>query len=77
MTQPTLFRSLSTTTLADVLTRERVMDYGIQPLWPGMSRIAGPAYPVRCATGDNLMLHAAIYRAPAGAVIVVQAGDLD
>ena len=77
MTHPTPFQSLSTTTLADVLTRERVMDYGIRPLWLGMPRIGGPAYPVRCAPGDNLMLHAAIYRAPAGSVIVVQAGDLD
>ena len=32
---------------------------------------------MRCAPGDNLMLHAAIYRAPAGAVIVVQAGDTE
>jgi regulator of RNase E activity RraA len=40
-----------------------------------MPRIAGPAYPVRCAPGDNLMLHAAIHRAPPGAVIVVAAGD--
>lgn len=71
------FQYLSPTTLADVLTRDRVMDFGIRPLWDGMPRIAGPAYPVRCAPGDNLMLHAAIYRAPAGSVIVVQAGDLD
>lgn len=71
------FQLLSPTTLADVLTRDRVMDPGIRPLWPGMPRIAGPAYPVRCAPGDNLMLHAAIYRAPAGSVIVAQAGDLD
>ncbi len=74
---PIAFRLLSPTTLADVLTRDRIMDVGIRPLWPGMPRIAGPAYPVRCAPGDNLMLHAAIYRAPAGSIIVVQAGDLD
>lgn len=77
MTNAAIFLSLSPTTLADVLTRDRVMDFGIRPLWAGMPRIAGPAYPVRCAPGDNLMLHAAIYRAPAGSVIVVQAGDLD
>ena len=53
------------------------MDIGIRPLWQPMPRIAGPAYPVRCVPGDNLMLHAAIYRASPGAVIVVQAGDLD
>jgi 4-hydroxy-4-methyl-2-oxoglutarate aldolase len=71
------FAELSPTTLADVLTRDRVMDIGIRPLWPGMPRIAGPAYPVRCPPGDNLMLHAAIYRAAPGAVVVCQAGDLD
>jgi 4-hydroxy-4-methyl-2-oxoglutarate aldolase len=53
------------------------MDIGIRPLWPGMPRVAGPAYTVRCAPGDNLMLHAAIYRAAPGDVIVVEAGDVD
>jgi 4-hydroxy-4-methyl-2-oxoglutarate aldolase len=77
MTDPAAFAKLSPTTLADVLTRDRVMDIGIRPLWPGMARVAGRAYPVRCPPGDNLMVHAAIYRAAAGAVIVVQAGDLD
>lgn len=71
------FQLLSPTTLADVLNRDRVMDIGIRPLWANMPRVAGPAYPVRCAPGDNLMLHAAIYRAPAGSVIVVEAGDVD
>lgn len=71
------FARLSPTTLADVVVRDRVMDAGIRPLWAGMPRIAGIAYPVRCAPGDNLMVHAAIHRAPAGAVIVVEAGDRD
>jgi len=71
------FHQLSPTTLADVLTRDRVMDIGIRPLWPGMPRVAGPAYPVRCPRGDNLMLHAAIYRASPGSVIVVEAGDVE
>lgn len=71
------FAALSPTTLADALGIEQVMDIGIRPLWQPMPRIAGPAYPVACAPADNLMLHAAIYRAPPGAVIVVQAGDLD
>lgn len=71
------FAKLSPTTLADVLSRDRVMDIGIRPLWPGMPRVAGPAYPVRCPAGDNLMVHAAIYRAAPGAVLVVEAGDVD
>jgi 4-hydroxy-4-methyl-2-oxoglutarate aldolase len=77
MTDYAAFHDLSPTTLADVLSRDRVMDIGIRPLWAGMPRVAGPAYPVRCAPGDNLMLHAAIYRAQPGAIIVVEAGDVD
>src|SRR5215207_3337843 len=71
------FETLSPTTLADVLTRDRVMDIGIRPLWPGMPHVAGAAYMVRCAPGDNLMLHAAIYRAVPGSIIVVEAGDVE
>ncbi|MFD5895201.1 RraA family protein [Streptomyces sp. NPDC060366] len=71
------FKDISPTTLAESLGREQVMDIGIRPLWPSVPRIAGPAFTVRCAPGDNLMLHAAIYRAEPGSVIVVQAGDVD
>ena len=71
------FARLSPTSIADALTRDRVMDIGIRPLWSGMPRVAGPAYTVRCAPGDNLMVHAAIYRAAPGDVIVVEAGDVD
>ena len=70
------FADISPTTLADVLGREQVMDIGIRPLWP-VPRVAGPAFTVRCPPGDNLMLHAAIYRAEPGAVLVVEAGDVD
>lgn len=70
------FSDIPSTTLADLLGRERVMDIGIRPLWPS-SRVAGPAFTVRCPPGDNLMLHAAIYRAEPGSVIVVEAGDVD
>ena len=68
------FADLSPTTLADVLGRGQVMDVGIRPLWPGAPRVAGPAFTVRCAPGDNLMLHAAIHRAEPGSVVVVETG---
>jgi len=77
MIETTEFADVPTTTLADLLGRDRVMDIGVRPLWGPVSRIAGPAFTVRCPPGDNLMLHAAIYRAPAGSVIVVESGDLD
>lgn len=77
MIETTEFPDVPTTTLADLLGRERVMDIGIRPLWGPVPRVAGPAFTVRCAPGDNLMLHAAIHRAPAGSVVVVESGDLD
>jgi regulator of RNase E activity RraA len=77
MIEATEFLDIPTTTLADLLGRERVMDLGIRSLWGPVPRVAGPAFTVRCPPGDNLMLHAAIYRAGPGSVIVVQSGDLD
>jgi 4-hydroxy-4-methyl-2-oxoglutarate aldolase len=71
------FASFPPATLADILGGSQVMDIGIRPLWPDIPRVAGPAFTVRCPPGDNLMLHAAIYRAEPGSVIVVQAGDVD
>ena len=77
MNDVTGFESIPPTTLADLLGRKQVMDIGIRPLWPAPQRVAGPAFTVRCPPGDNLMLHAAIYRAEPGSVIVVEAGDVD
>ena len=69
------FATISPCTFAEVVTRDRVMDPAIRPLWEPMPRVAGAAYPVACPAGDNLMLHVAIHRAPAGSVIVCAAGD--
>lgn len=77
MTDTTDFQGVPTTTLADLLGREQVMDLGIRPLWGPAPRLAGPAFTVRCPPGDNLMLHAAIYRAGPGSVVVVESGDLE
>jgi 4-hydroxy-4-methyl-2-oxoglutarate aldolase len=69
------FQGLPTTAISDIIDLSSVMRYAIHPLWPDMPRIAGPAFTVRTAHHDNLMLHAAIYRAEPGDVIVVEAGD--
>jgi regulator of RNase E activity RraA len=66
---------LATTDLCDVLDLSCVMRYAIRPLWPGIPRVAGPAFTVRTGRHDNLMFHAAIYLAQRGDVIVVEAGD--
>lgn len=72
---PSPFAGISPTTLADLLGPEQVVHPAIRPLWDGAPPLAGPAYAVRCGPGDNLMVHASIYRAPAGSVLVVQSGD--
>lgn len=66
---------LPTTALAQFLTLDAVMRHVIRPQWTPMPRVAGPAYTVRTVKYDNLMLHAAIYHAEPGDVLVVQAGD--
>lgn len=65
---------VSPTAAAEQVERSQVLSSDIRPLWDG-AQLSGPAYTVRCAPGDNLMLHAAIHRAPAGSVLVVDGGD--
>ena len=77
MTDATEFEDIPTTTLADLLGHEQVVDLGVRALWGPMPRLAGPAFTVRCPPGDNLMLHAAIYRAEPGSVVVVESGDVE
>lgn len=69
------FVQISPNVYADALGRAGFMDYGIKGLWAGMPRVAGPAFTVQLAAGDNLMFHAAIYEAPPGSIIVANAGD--
>lgn len=71
------FGEIPTTTLADILGRDQAMAMAIRPLWPPVRRVAGPAFTVQCAPGDNLMLHVAIYRAPPGSILVVASGDIE
>jgi 4-hydroxy-4-methyl-2-oxoglutarate aldolase len=51
----------------------RRMHPRVKPAWPG-ARVAGPAYPVRCSPGDNLGIHVAVTRAPAGSILVADMG---
>ena len=53
----------------------RAMRSRVRAAWPG-ARISAPAYPVRCAPGDNLAVHVAVTTAPAGSVLVVDVGDV-
>ena len=47
----------------------RVCDPGLRPVWPG-ARIASAAFTIAGRAGDNLALHRALLRAPAGSVLV-------
>ena len=50
--------------------RGRFVNADLHQIVPG-SRAAGPARTVRCAQGDNLMVHAAMARLKAGEVLVL------
>lgn len=71
------FTELATTDYGNVLGREQFFNISVSPLWQNMPRISGPAFTVQLASGDNLMLHAAIYNAPVGSIIVVDGVDCD
>lgn len=65
------YNGISPADYANFLPISQVLDFGIKALWPGTPRIAGPAFTVQLSPGDHLMMHAAIYEAPAGSIIVV------
>ena len=77
MTDLSAFSAYSTCDYSDCLPENTCMDRGIRPMWSGGPRLVGIAYTVKCEPGDNLMVHAAIYKAPPGSVLVVDAGDQD
>jgi 4-hydroxy-4-methyl-2-oxoglutarate aldolase len=63
--------ALGTATLGE--SGARRMHSRLKPVWSG-ARVAGPAYPVQCSPGDNLAIHVAVTRAPAGSVLVADMG---
>lgn len=69
------FRKLDVATVYEASGRKGYIDGAIKPATAG-NRICGPAYTVQCAPGDNLMLHKALQRAPAGSVLVASVGGL-
>jgi 4-hydroxy-4-methyl-2-oxoglutarate aldolase len=51
----------------------RPMASRIRAVWP-RARLAAPAFAVRCTPGDNLAVHVAVSRAPAGSALAVEVG---
>ena len=61
---------LGTATVHEAGARSPLVDVPLVQILPG-SRAAGPARTVRCAQGDNLMVHAAVAEAEAAEVLVL------
>ena len=61
---------LGTATVHEAGGRSPLVDVPLVQILPG-SRAAGPARTVRCAQGDNLMVHAAVAEAEVGEVLVL------
>ncbi len=78
MSKPTIEQLLdvSPCEYSEGLSIEQFIDPVIHQMWSQIPRIAGPAFTVKCGKGDHLSLHAAIYRAKAGDVIVAQKGSV-
>jgi len=67
-------RLLGTSTLYEASHLPSAVDSAIRPVWDG-AFVAGPAFPLECAPGDNLALHLAMERVPRGSVLVVGTGN--
>jgi 4-hydroxy-4-methyl-2-oxoglutarate aldolase len=64
----------SVATVHEAAGRTGALSSAITPIWQGM-RLSGPAFPVSVRPLDNLALHEAIYQAPFGSILVVDAFD--
>lgn len=69
------WRAIPTTIASDETNRAGGLDAGIKPVGDGM-RIAGQAVTVEVMAGDNAAIQHALATAPAGSVLVVDAGGL-
>ena len=65
---------LGSATVYEAAGREGLIDLDLHRIVPG-SRAAGPARPVLCGQGDNLMVHAAVAHARPGDVLVLTMPD--
>jgi 4-hydroxy-4-methyl-2-oxoglutarate aldolase len=66
--------ALGSATVYEAAGREGLIDADLIQVVPG-SRAAGPARTVRCAQGDNLMVHAVMAEAEPGEVLVLTMPD--
>lgn len=57
-------------TVFEASAHSRACAPSLRPAWPGAA-VSGPAFTVQGRGGDNLALHHAVLRAPAGSVLVI------
>lgn len=67
-------RTLAAATLHEAYGQRGALDPTIRQMTPGFT-VCGPAFTVRCQSGDNLTLHAAVADANPGDVLVADVGD--
>lgn len=67
-------RTLAAATLHEAYGQRGALDPAIRQMAPGLN-MCGPAFTVRCQSGDNLTLHAAVAYAEAGDILVADVGD--
>jgi 4-hydroxy-4-methyl-2-oxoglutarate aldolase len=66
-----LSKKLGTSTLYEASgIKNSALSQDIRPVWEG-AIMAGAAYPVACAPGDNLGIQIALEKAPAGCILVI------
>lgn len=63
-----------TSTLCEAAALPCALDHALRPVWPGAA-LAGTAFPLRCAPGDNLAIHYTVAEAGKGDVLVVDAAQ--
>lgn len=64
------FRALPVANIGDAMQRMNVVDAAIRPVWQG-AKLAGPAYTIEVAAGDNAGIHEALPYLPRGSVLVI------
>ncbi len=67
-------RTLAAATLYEANGQRGALDPAIRQMAFGLN-VCGPAFTVRCQSGDNLTLHAAVAKANAGDILVADVGD--
>ena len=70
------FCNFGTATIHEAMDMKGALDWNIKPLARGM-KFCGPATTVLAQSGDNLVLHRAIYEAKPGDVLVIAATNGD